>query len=75
MGSTPTIPDLFHDIFNRLNAVTVIAGVLRDRLKDREGVPFDYLSSGLRSIEAAACDAAKDLEKLKDILKQEGRYY
>ncbi|MBU1122623.1 MAG: hypothetical protein ABIH71_03935 [Candidatus Omnitrophota bacterium] len=66
------IPDLFHDIFNYLNSVNVIAGTLKYRevsLTSRSDI-----NDALKDIERNICKAAESMEELKDILRRKGDY-
>ncbi len=72
----PTIPDLCHDIANSLNSMTIISGVLRDTLVEKE-LPKDVgdeLSKGLQKIEDSSVKAGKYLDELRSVLRQMGAY-
>ena len=72
----PSIPDLCHDIANSLNSATIISGVLRDMLVEKE-LPQDVrdeLSKGLQKIEDSSVKAGKYLDELRSVLRQMGAY-
>ncbi len=72
----PTIPDLCHDIANCLNSMTIISGVLRDALVEKE-LPQDVgdeLSKGLQKIEDSSVKAGKYLDELRGVLRQMDAY-
>jgi len=71
-----SIPDLCHDIANSLNSVTIISGVLRDMLTEKE-LPQDAgdeLTKGLQKIEDSSVKAGKYLDELRSVLRQMGAY-
>jgi len=72
----PTIPDLCHDIANCLNSITIISGVLRDALSDRD-LPQDIrdeLITALQKTEASSLKAGGYLDELRVVLKEKGEH-
>lgn len=71
------MPDLTHELANRLNGVCAIAGCLVDRLKDEPDLsnPLkDELTRALKLIEAKAQEASGDINKIKAELQSRGQY-
>jgi len=71
------IPDLTHEITNKLNGVCTIAGCLVDRLKDEpdlSGSLKDELTKALRLIENKIQEASGELNKIKLELQSRGQY-
>jgi len=71
------IPDLTHEVANKLNGVCAIAGCLVDRLKDEPDLsnPLkEELTKALRLIETKAQEASSELNKIKLELQSRGQY-
>jgi nitrogen-specific signal transduction histidine kinase len=71
------IPDLAHEIANRLNGICTIAGCLLDNLKDTTDLPSslkDEFTRALKIIEAKVTEASSELNKIKEELQSRGQY-
>ena len=71
------IPDLTHEVSNKLNGVCAIAGCLVDRLKDEPDLsnPLkEELTKALKLIETKAQEASSELNKIKLELQVRGQY-
>ena len=71
------IPDLTHEVANKLNGVCAIAGCLVDRLKDEPDLsnPLkEEFTKALKLIETKAKEAAGDINKIKAELQSRGQY-
>lgn len=71
------IPDLTHELANRLNGVCAIAGCLVDRLKDTPDLSDtlkDELIKALKIIETKAQEASVEINKIKEELHSRGQY-
>jgi len=71
------IPDLTHEVANKLNGVCAIAGCLVDRLKDEPDLsdPLkEELTRALKLIETKAQEASGDINKIKVELQSRGQY-
>lgn len=71
------IPDLTHEIANRLNGVSMIVGCLIERLKDSSDLSIslkEELTRALKIIETKAQEAASQLNKIKEELRSRSQY-
>lgn len=71
------IPDLTHEVANKLNGVCAITGCLVDRLKDEPDLsnPLkEELTRALKLIETKAQEASGDINKIKAELQSRGQY-
>jgi len=71
------IPDLTHEVANKLNGVCAIAGCLVDKLKDEPDLSSplkDELTKALKLIETKAQEASSELNKIKAELQSRGQY-
>ena len=71
------IPDLTHEVANKLNGVSTIAGCLVDRLKDEPDLsnPLkEELTRALKLIETKTQEASSELNKIKLELQARGQY-
>ncbi len=71
------IPDLAHDIFNDLNTVTILSGVMRSCLREKKykiSGDTSQMEDALGKIELSAVKAAGKLEELRAILRKRKGY-
>lgn len=71
------MPDLTHEIANRLNGISTVSGCLIDRLKDSSDLSSSLkegLTRALKIIETKVKEASSELNKLKEELQSRGQY-
>ena len=71
------IPDLTHELANKLNGVCAIAGCLVDRLKDEPDLSRslkEEFTRMLSLIETNAQEVSGDINKIKAELQSRGQY-
>jgi len=73
------IPDLTHEVANRLNGVSAVAGCLIDRLKDLSDLSSlntfkEEFTRALRIIETKVQEVSSELNKIKEELQSRDQY-